>query len=181
MNTTPIEETVIHNTGTDAKTQFLTFILGAEEYGVDILRVQEIKGWETVTPIPNVPVYILGVMNLRGTVVPIVDLRLRFAMDHVVYDDQKTVVIVLHIMENGKPRTIGMVVDAVSDVCHIEENELRAAPDFGGTINTQYIRGLAPLKDHMLIVLDIDHLITDGVLKHSQNDTKELDIGIPTT
>lgn len=149
----------------DGMDQYLTFMLADEEYGVDILRVQEIKGWDGVTPMPNMPDYILGVINLRGTVVPIIDLRKHFALDSVPYD-KTTVVIVVRVSdeEHGK-RTMGMVVDAVSEVHNISASELKPAPDFGGNISTESIKGLATKNDQMIIMLDIDHLMNIGVMK----------------
>ncbi|MDQ6989025.1 MAG: chemotaxis protein CheW [Mariprofundaceae bacterium] len=152
----------------EARNQYLTFMLADEEYGVDILRVQEIKCWEEVTDIPNTPDFIKGVMNLRGAIVPIIDLRLRFSMESVEYDTQKTVVIVLKVLSEKGERTIGVVADAVSDVCNVSPEELRVAPDFGGAINIEFIRGLASVNDKMVILLNIDHLINQGVLQHVQ-------------
>lgn len=149
----------------DGMDQYLTFMLADEEYGVDILRVQEIKGWDGVTPMPNMPDYILGVINLRGTVVPIIDLRKHFALDSIPYN-KTTVVIVVRVSdeEHGK-RTMGMVVDAVSEVHNISASELKPAPDFGGNISTESIKGLATKNDQMIIMLDIDHLMNIGVMK----------------
>jgi purine-binding chemotaxis protein CheW len=137
--------------------QYLTFILASEEYGVDILRVQEIKGWDTVTPIPNTPEYLKGVINLRGTIVPIIDLRQRFDMDLLEYGPT-TVTIILKIMSGEKERVMGIVVDAVSEVYNIPGNELQPAPDFGGVVSVEFVRGLASIDDKMLIILDIDKL-----------------------
>ncbi|MEZ5541417.1 MAG: chemotaxis protein CheW [Pseudomonadota bacterium] len=149
----------------DDMDQYLTFMLDGEEYGVDILRVQEIKGWDGVTPLPNMPEFILGVINLRGTVVPIVDLRRHFGLEPVPYG-KTTVVIVVRIRaaEQGE-RTMGMVVDAVSEVHNISDSELKPAPDFGGSISTDSIRGLATVNERMIILLDIDHLMNNHVLK----------------
>jgi purine-binding chemotaxis protein CheW len=142
--------------GTQA--QYLTFVLANEEYGVDILRVQEIKGWDSATPIPNTPDYIRGVINLRGTIVPIVDLRRRFEMAMADYGPT-TVVIVLKVQGADRMRIIGIVVDAVSDVCSVAEGELRPPPDFGGSVSVDFIRGLATSDGKMIILLDIDHLL----------------------
>lgn len=137
--------------------QFLTFVLGEEEYGVDILRVQEIKGWERATAIPNTPDYICGVMNLRGAVVPVVDLRRRFALESTEYLST-TVVIVVKVEGDGA-RTMGFVVDAVSDVYNVPTGHIQPAPDFGARVDTKYIRGLAVVDDKMVILLDLDRLI----------------------
>ncbi|MEM8926048.1 MAG: chemotaxis protein CheW [Actinomycetota bacterium] len=138
--------------------QYLTFMLGEEEFGVDILRVQEIKGWEPSTAIPNTPEYIRGVMNLRGTVVPIVDLRLRFELDSADYSPT-TVVIVLKVEGDHSTRTMGFVVDAVSEVYNVGVEQLQPAPEFGSRVNTAFIRSLAVIEDKMLILLDFDCLI----------------------
>lgn len=138
--------------------QYLTFVLAGEEYGVDILRVQEIKGWDTATPIPNTPDYIRGVINLRGTIVPIVDLRRRFALPAIEYGPT-TVVIVLKVQSADRMRIIGIVVDAVSDVCSVAESELRPPPDFGGAVSVDFVRGLATVEEKMIILLDIDQLL----------------------
>jgi purine-binding chemotaxis protein CheW len=140
--------------------QFLTFMLAGEEYGVDILRVQEIKGWDSVTPIPNTPDYIRGVINLRGTIVPIIDLRRRFHLEAVEYGPM-TVVIVLKVEnpETGKSRVMGLVVDAVSDVYNVPDDAIKAAPDFGSVVDVDFVRGLATLENAMVIVLDIDRLL----------------------
>jgi len=156
----------------EARNQYLTFMLADEEYGVDILRVQEIKCWEEVTDIPNTPDFIKGVMNLRGAIVPIIDLRLRFSMESAEYDTQKTVVIVLKVLNEKGERTIGVVADAVSDVCNVLPDELRVAPDFGGAINIEFIRGLASVNDKMVILLNIDHLINQGVLQQVQAEAQ---------
>lgn len=144
--------------------QFLTFILADEEYGVDILRVQEIRGWDTVTQIPNTPDYMKGVINLRGTIVPIVDLRARFNLETVEYS-AITVVIVLKVVSNDKERVVGIVVDAVSDTYSIPQGEIKDAPEFGGAVSIDYVKGLATVDEKMLILLDIDHLLDSGELE----------------
>lgn len=141
--------------------QFLTFILAGEEYGVDILRVQEIRGWDTVTRIPHTPDYILGVTNLRGTIVPIVDLRRRFRMDDVDHGNT-TVVIVLKVQGQKRPRTMGFVVDAVSEVYNVTRAQLKPAPDFGFAVSAEFVKGLATVDDKMIILLDIDYLVDVG-------------------
>jgi len=143
--------------------QFLTFLLAGEEYGVDILRVQEIKGWNAVTPIPNTPDYIRGVINLRGTIVPIVDLRRRFGLEPMAYGPM-TVVIVLKVMREDKSRVMGIVVDAVSDVYNVQDESLKPAPDFGSVVNVDFVQGLATVDETMVIILDIDHLLNSGEL-----------------
>jgi len=139
--------------------QYLTFLLGDEEYGVDILRVQEIRGWDSVTTIPNAPAFIKGVINLRGTIVSILDLRERFGIESVEYNEL-TVVVVLRVKGEGKDRIMGVVVDAVSEVYHIAENDLKDPPDLGYAINMDYMRGMATVDDKMVIILDIDQLMS---------------------
>lgn len=144
--------------------QYLTFILAGEEYGVDILRVQEIRSWQEPTRIPNMPDFILGVINLRGNVVPIVDLRRRFALENVEFD-ATTVVIVVKISHKNGERTIGLVVDAVTDVNMISQDDIQTAPDFGKVVSTDFVKGLANIKDRMVILLEIDSLINVGLLQ----------------
>ncbi|MBK8064552.1 MAG: chemotaxis protein CheW [Betaproteobacteria bacterium] len=137
--------------------EFLTFTLGAEEYGIDILKVKEIRGYDAVTRIANAPEYIKGVINLRGTIVPIVDMRIRFRLGEPRYD-QFTVVIILNVAG----RVLGMVVDGVSDVITLNAGQVKPAPEFGAALDTQYIIGLGTVEDRMLILVDIEKLMTDG-------------------
>ena len=141
----------------DRTEQYLTFLLGEEEYGVEILRVQEIKGWESVTHIPNTPDYLCGVLNLRGTIVPVVDLRLRFEMPRRAYTPT-TVVVVLNVGE-GEKRTVGVVVDGVSDAHNILPEEIKPAPDFGTSVSTDFITGLVSIGSEMMMILNIDRLL----------------------
>lgn len=144
--------------------QYLTFILSNEEYGVDILRVQEIRGWDGATTIPNAPDYVLGVVNLRGTVVPIIDLRKRFNMENVEFTDETVVVVVKVSHQNGE-RTVGMVVDAVSDVYNVAVGDINMAPDVGSKVSMEFIKGLTTVNNKMIIILNIDELINVGVLE----------------
>ena len=162
MNSEMIEDTTIGLDAQNNSNQFLTFMLAGEEYGVDILRVQEIKGWDEATEIPNTPEYIQGVMNLRGTIVPIVDLRSRFELERIEYSNT-TVVIVLKTKTNDTEKTIGFVVDAVSDVYNVTEEQLKPSPDFGNSVNTEFVSGLATVDEKMVILLDIDHLIDTDI------------------
>lgn len=139
--------------------QYLTFLLGEEEYGVDILRVQEIRGWDSVTTIPNAPPFIKGVINLRGTIVSILDLRERFGIESVDYNEL-TVVVVLRVKGEERERIMGVVVDAVSEVYHIAENDLKDPPDLGYAINMDYMRGMATVDNKMISILDIDQLMS---------------------
>ncbi len=150
-------------------TQYLTFMLAGEEYGVDILRVQEIKGWDIVTPIPNTPDYIKGVINLRGIIVPILDLRERFNLESIPYG-VTTVVIVLRVESDTGSRTMGIVVDAVSEVYNIADGDLKDAPDFGQAISTDFVQGLATVDEKMVVVLDIDHLLNSSVFTDLESE-----------
>ena len=134
--------------------EYLTFVLGTEEYGIEILKVQEIRGYDSVTRIANTPDFIKGVVNLRGRIVPIVDLRIKFKLGKVEYDEF-TVVIILNL--NG--RVVGIVVDGVSDVTALQESQVRDVPDLVSSIDTRYILGLASVDEHMLILVDIERLM----------------------
>jgi len=139
--------------------QYLTFIMAGEEYGVDILAVQEIRGWESATPLPNAPPHVKGVINLRGTIVPIIDLRQCFGMEAIEYS-AITVVIVLKVVTTESEKVMGIVVDAVSDVYSLSEGDLQVAPDLGNSVNTEVIKGLVSVNEKMVILLDIDQLLT---------------------
>ena len=135
--------------------EYLTFALGTEEYGVDILKVQEIRGVDSITRLPDAPDFIKGVINLRGLIVPVVDLRLKFKLSEASYD-VTTVMIILNVAD----RTIGVIVDSVSDVIRFEANQVRPVPDLGSAIDRQFLTGLGMLEDRMLILLDIERLMT---------------------
>lgn len=144
--------------------QHLTFILGGEEYGVDILKVQEIRGWEPATPIPNTPDYVLGVINLRGIVVPIIDLRVRFELPSAEFGPA-TVVVIVKVSQDEQERTVGLVVDEISDVYSVIESEIKEAPEMGGALSTEYINGLTTVDEKMIILLNVDLLVNAGVLQ----------------
>ncbi|QBE65299.1 chemotaxis protein CheW [Pseudoduganella lutea] len=135
--------------------EFLAFTLGKEEYGIDILKVQEIRGYEAVTRIANAPEFIKGVINLRGIIIPVVDMRIKFRLGEPVYD-QFTVVIILNI--NG--RVVGMVVDSVSDVITLEPEQIKPAPEMGTVFSSEYMTGLGTVAERMLILMDIDKLMS---------------------
>ena len=137
--------------------EYLTFTLADEEYGVDILKVQEIRGYDAVTRLPDAPDFIKGVVNLRGTIVPVVDLRLKFKMKDVGYGPT-TVMIVL----NGADRVVGMVVDAVSDVIRLTPDPVRPVPEIVCTIDRKFLTGIGTAEDRMLVLLDIEHLMTSA-------------------
>jgi purine-binding chemotaxis protein CheW len=147
---------------TQASDQYLTFMLAGEEYGVDILRVQEIKGWDKVTRIPHTPEFVLGVINLRGSVVPILDLRRRFGLPSIDFGPT-TVVIVVRVAGDKKERTVGMVVDAVSEVYNVAHADTKPPPGVCGTVDMIFVKALATLQDKMLILLDIDRLIGNSI------------------
>jgi purine-binding chemotaxis protein CheW len=143
------------NQKTVEKKEFLAFKLGNEEYCIDILKVQEIRGYEIVTPIPNTPAFMKGVVNLRGIIVPIIDLRIKLDLAKVEYD-QFTVVIILSI----RGRVVGVVVDSVSDVVALGAEDIKEAPQLGAAIKTDYIDGLVTMEERMLIIIDIEKLAT---------------------
>jgi purine-binding chemotaxis protein CheW len=137
--------------------QFLTFQLGDEVYGVDILRVQEIKGYTTVTKIPNQPSYIKGVMNLRGTIVPIIELRTKIGMETIDYTAHTVIVVVV-----VQDRIMGFVVDSVSDVLNISKQDIQAPPEFGTKVDVSFLNGIAQCGANLIALLNIDRLLTDG-------------------
>jgi purine-binding chemotaxis protein CheW len=148
--------------------QYLTFLLAGEEYGVNILKVKEIRGWEQPTLLPNTAEYVLGVINLRGMVVPVMDLRKRFGMQEIELG-KTAVVVVVKVTHSGRERTIGLVVDAVSEVYNISEDMIMPSPDLGGTISDEYVKGLVTIQGKMIILLDIDYLINEGMLKDAES------------
>jgi purine-binding chemotaxis protein CheW len=143
-------EAIVNNT-----TEVLSFRLGGEEYALSILKVQEIRGYDNVTRIASAPEYLKGVVNLRGIIVPIVDMRIKFNVGNPTYD-AFTVVIVLNI--NG--HTIGVVVDSVSDVVTLTPDQIKPAPDLGASVAAEYLQGLGTVNERMLILLDIDKLLS---------------------
>lgn len=148
-------ETNTPNTSGAAGGEFLTFTLGAEEYGMDILKVQEIRGYDAVTAIANTPPFIKGVINLRGIIVPIVDLRIKFNLGNVTYNEL-TVVIILNL----GTRVVGVVVDSVSDVLTLTHEQIKAAPALSTSLDTRYIMGLGTVDQRMLILVDIERLMS---------------------
>jgi purine-binding chemotaxis protein CheW len=146
---------------TTAAREVLSFKLGSEEYGIDILKVQEIRGYDNPTRIANVPAFVKGVVNLRGVIVPIVDMRIRFGLDTVEYNGF-TVIIVLNI----RGRTVGIVVDSVSDVLDLQAGQIKPAPEFDGAVDAGHIIGLGTVKqgdaERMLILMDIESLLASA-------------------
>ena len=151
------DNTAAANANGAAASEFLTFRLGGEEYGIDILKVQEIRGYEAPTTIANAPDFIKGVINLRGTIVPIVDLRIKFRLGEARYDSF-TVVIILNVAG----RVVGIVVDSVSDVMTLASSQVREAPEFSGSLDTGYITGLGTVDERMLILVDIEKLMSSS-------------------
>ena len=143
----------------EATREVLVFILGGDEYGVDILKVQEIRGYDKVTPIPAAPDYVKGVINLRGAIVPVIDLRVKFRLGQVKYD-QFTVVVILRLAA----RVIGVVVDGVSDVMALTASEVRPAPQLGSVVDASFISGVATQGERMVLLLDIEKLLSTGEL-----------------
>ncbi|OIR00109.1 chemotaxis protein CheW [mine drainage metagenome] len=144
-----------HTKTTSAAGEYLTFVLGSEEYGLEILKVQEIRGYDAITQIANTPDFIKGVINLRGKIVPIVDLRIKFHLSKVEYNEF-TVVIILNL----SGRVIGIVVDGVSDVTALKDEQIRDVPSLVTSIDTKYIVGLAMVESKMLILVDIEQLMS---------------------
>lgn len=156
------------NSETSVTIQYLSFVLGKEEYGVDILRVQEIRSWEPVSRVPNVPLYEKGVVNLRGAIVPIIDLRERFSLSKVEYTPL-TVVVVLQTGSGSHTRIMGVVVDSVSDVISVDKSEIQGAPDFGTKVSNEFINGLVSVNERMVMLLDVDKLLTLEAMEQPEN------------
>jgi len=149
-------------TGTSGLAQYLTFVCAGEEYGVEILCVQEIKGWENVTRVPYTPHYLLGVMNLRGVIVPVIDLRLRFGLQARAMD-ASTVVIVVRVRAGHGEKTAGIVVDAVSEVYSVGPDDIKPAPSLGASAESACVRGLATVDGKMVMLLDMDQLVSSCI------------------
>jgi purine-binding chemotaxis protein CheW len=143
--------------------QFLTFLLEGQEYGLEIFKIREIRGYSPITPIPNVPGHVRGVMNLRGTVLPVVDLRMRFNLPAVDYN-RFTVIVIATVGD----KTVGLLVDAVSDVLTVGLDAIREAPDFGAAVDTRFINGVFQSKDRLAVALNLEELLTESELTVSQ-------------
>ncbi|HBS25863.1 MAG TPA: chemotaxis protein CheW [Gammaproteobacteria bacterium] len=148
--------------GEDAS-QYLTFFLGEEEYGINILDVQEIKGWDGTTIIPNTPEHILGVINLRGTIVPVIELRTCFSLPHKAFTET-TVVIMIKVVADGEERVVGVVVDAVAEVYNVAFEAIEPPPNVHASVDAEYIKGLTTLDEKMVILLDISTLLAEQAL-----------------
>lgn len=163
-------ETAMH--AGDAVDQYLTFMLASEEYGVEILRVQEIKGWEQATPMPNTPRHVMGVINIRGEIVPIIDLRQRFGLESIPRSPT-TVVIVVKAIAEDQHRTVGLMVDAVLDVHRLEQEQTQSTPDLGDGISADCISGLATIGDKMVLLIDVDKLVDFSAIRHASMSAPE--------
>lgn len=139
--------------------KYLTFRLDNEEYGLEILKVREIIGLMDITSVPKTPDYVRGIINLRGTVIPVLDLKKKFDMGQI-EDTEETCVIVVEVALDGKAVMMGTIVDAVSEVLDIQEDEIEDAPAFGNNVNTRFILGIGKVKDEVKILLDIDEVLT---------------------
>jgi purine-binding chemotaxis protein CheW len=144
--------------------QFLTFLLEEQEYGLEIFKIREIRGYAPITPIPNVPAHVRGVMNLRGTVLPVIDLRMKFHLPQVEYN--KFTVIVIATVAN---KTVGLLVDAVSDVLTVGLDAIRDAPDFGAAVDTRFINGVFQSREHLAVALNLEELLTESELALPQS------------
>jgi purine-binding chemotaxis protein CheW len=143
----------------DATREVLVFVIGKEEYGVDILKVQEIRGYEKVTAIPSAPEFLKGVVNLRGIIVPVIDMRIKFRLPDPQYNSF-TVVVILRLAS----RVIGIVVDAVSDVVRLAANDVKEPPKLGSVVDSSYLTGVATLNERMVLLLDIEKFLSTGEL-----------------
>lgn len=142
-----------------ASSQFLTFLLDEQEYGLELYSIQEIRGYAPVTPIPNVPLHVRGVMNLRGTVLPVVDLRMKFHLPVVEYN-KFTVIVIAMVAE----KMVGLLVDAVSDVLQVAHDAIRSAPDFGTAVDTRFINGVFQTREHLAVALNLEQLLSESEL-----------------
>lgn len=159
MMNVEVSQTQVPDVPPQEPQQFLTFLLEKQEYGVELLNIQEIRGFSPITPIPNVPVHVRGVMNLRGTVLPVIDLRMKFNLPEVEYT-KFTVIVIITVA--GK--MVGLLVDAVSDVLMVSPQQIRPAPDFGSTVDTRFISGVFETHDHLAVALNLEQLLSEGEL-----------------
>lgn len=136
--------------------QFLTFLLNDQEYGLEIFKIKEIRGYAPITPIPSVPPHVRGVMNLRGTILPVIDLRMRFHLPAIEYN-KFTVIVIATIRD----KTVGLLVDAVCDVLMVAHDAMREAPDFGAAVDTRFIHGVFESREHLAVALDLEELLSD--------------------
>ena len=154
MQNPVVQDQTTHHSDQESQ-EFLVFTLGNEQYGVDILKVQEIRAYENITAIANTPDFIKGVTNLRGVIVPIVDLRIKFSLEHAEHDDQVVIIVV-----DVGTQVIGLVVDTVCDVMTLTADQIKPAPTFGTSLSSNYIKGLGSLDEQMIVLMDIEALLT---------------------
>ncbi|MEM9742374.1 MAG: chemotaxis protein CheW [Pseudomonadota bacterium] len=152
-----------HTVDDDAKAQYLTFRLGEEEYAINILSVREIKSWGPVTPLPQSPPYMLGVINLRGAIVPVVDLRRRFGLPDLEVCPTTTVVIVSAEGETSNGKVVGLVVDHVSEVYHLADDQIQHSADISSEIDSTFIHGLAKTDERLVILLNLDRVVSSSI------------------
>lgn len=145
--------------------KYLTFRLDRESYGVGVLKVREIIRMMAITPIPQMPAYVKGVINLRGKVIPVIDLRVKFGLDDIKDTDSTCIVVVLVALPSGEPTLMGLVVDAVEEVINITTNEIEETPDFGTAVTNDYILGMAKVRGAVKTLLDIDRVIGEQTLE----------------
>jgi purine-binding chemotaxis protein CheW len=157
MNSTPTLPTDIRDATSNS--QYLTFMLGQEEYGVEILKVQEIRGYTAVTPVPNTPAYVKGVMNLRGTIVPVIDLRTKLGLSEI-EKNRFTVIVVVKV----GAKVAGLIVDAVSDVLDLSMKDVQPSPELGVQEDARYARGIARVKEKLVVLLDLERVFGNGDL-----------------
>jgi purine-binding chemotaxis protein CheW len=143
--------------------QYLSFALGGEQYGTDVLRVQEIKAWEPVTRVPYSPQYILGVINLRGAIVPIIDLRVRFGLEHAPFDSTTVIVVVRVAGERGE-RMVGVVVDSVKEVHDIAASQIQMPPELLGSVDRLFVKAIANVGGNLIILLDMERLVMSSIM-----------------
>jgi purine-binding chemotaxis protein CheW len=158
-----IEGSVHGSDKAESRQELLSFRIEEEEYAVDILRVREIRGWGPVTRIPHMPDHVRGVLNLRGAVVPVIDLRMRFGLEALEYGPT-TVVVILHVEAEDRMQAIGIVVDAVSDVHAVDPGRIQPPPEFGTHLDAGFLKGLLAQDDHLIIVIDVDRVLDTRTL-----------------
>jgi purine-binding chemotaxis protein CheW len=163
MGKSPEIESQVVKMLTDKEGKYLTFTLAEEEYGIGILKIKEIIGMMPITSVPRTPEFVKGVINLRGKVIPVIDLRLRFGMEELEYTE-RTCIIVVEIESQTGTILIGIVVDAVSEVLNIKGEDMEDTPTFGAKLNTQYILGMAKMEGGVKILLDIDQVLNTDEL-----------------
>lgn len=139
--------------------KYLTFSLSNESYGVDVLKVREIIRFLKITPVPQMPAYVKGVINLRGKVLPVIDLRLKFGLD-AAEATERTCIVVVRVLANGHDITLGMIVDSVEEVINLNESEIEETPEFGAKVDTAYLMGMAKVKGAIKTLLDIDKVVS---------------------